>query len=315
MNSNKLYRALNIAARIISGGLLLLPLACGPVSTGQPPDLFRSYVAEYSTADQELEGFLLRHLISNELPGIESMADELRISRLRDWVYATADLAAPEDFRLDDVAELPFYQLPLPRVVALFLEDTGGVQSGGIAHFLMKLYHFFGYEAYNLDIGNRSTASHVTTLVKLPGAADYVIQDATFNLEFRDLQSNKLLTISEIQSRVETQQEASIRLVHGPTVEKDVLFTFYRFLENGELKGIPLETVRNFNSERTLVKTRLPMQEVQMSIFLNSLRPFLVESELPVSILQAYRFPFAVYGPESSELQNLRQELVEEAHE
>ncbi len=85
-----------------------------------------------------------------------------------------------------------------------------------------------GYDALNLDLAvfddDKVIGSHVVTLVELEGR--WIIQDACFNVEYRD-QNDELVDLEKMLEYLDEKQDEQIRVVDESNIKKPLLSNIY----------------------------------------------------------------------------------------
>lgn len=201
-----------LALGLVAAGVSPLP-ACGDDSDWPPPP--QPHFAP-GMSDAEL-----RVLVHEFVPASADPAakPEARAIALREWLHAFLPVAdsgiclsdTGYDHNGDD----------LGRMLEAVELRLGGYYCGGSAEIARRIYVLMGFDAAALDVGYRGTSStHVTTLVRLPGAEGDIwsMQDSYFNFTLRDEQG-ALLGLREFY-RLLAAGETERIVVDDPSLPK-----------------------------------------------------------------------------------------------
>jgi hypothetical protein len=172
----------------------------------------------------------LKAIILDETPGLAGALQSNRLEAARlilDWVAKNGNWT--EDLAL----EAKTY----PAVVAnravetyynIFQPNIGAVFCGGLAVFLNKVYHIFGYDSFVADFGYsaESDYTHLTTVIAQRAGTEwsFYIFDPWWNATFRDaLNDGRFLPLFEIVSRIRETGAAEVTLDERSKAERDWL--------------------------------------------------------------------------------------------
>ena len=148
--------------------------------------------------DVDTTEVLLKELIYKDVPELKegNPTEWETVNLLRDWVSKYADISITEDSLLtNNHCFLSLYEKSASDLFAAFFEDLGGVQCGGTAIVLSKLYKLFGFNSYCLNTGFINTRfTHVYNLVEISyrGKNLLSLQDAYFNHTVVNSDSNPM---------------------------------------------------------------------------------------------------------------------------
>lgn len=124
----------------------------------------------------------LKKIIELDYPEINSVkTDEWeRVNMLREWVAKNM----PWGYRSTIITDT-LWDKKIPEIFLILAENNGGINDGGIANALMKLYGLYGYESFIYDSGDNKW-SRALTIVKIEhnNRSFFVVQDSTFNLTY-----------------------------------------------------------------------------------------------------------------------------------
>ena len=121
---------------------------------------------------------LIKYIVAGEIPGLFNMTDMEKLLAIRNW--------AINKFPSGD---WPPFSLPYPQALVLIMEQKAGVNCGGSATLLARIYNAFGFDAVYIDFGIGGTRTvHAMTAVKISGQNQdrVIIQDCNLGLDFFD---------------------------------------------------------------------------------------------------------------------------------
>ena len=123
----------------------------------------------------------LKKIIAQQYPIIENpdISDWRKVEILRRWAYGNIKVSTTNCL-LEKVYYSDFNNKSVTEVYLALKNNVGGVWCGGTSVFLAKLYRYYGFEAYTVNMGINGLWSHVVTLVAInhEGKKLLSIQDA-----------------------------------------------------------------------------------------------------------------------------------------
>lgn len=160
---------------------------------------------------------------------VNGLPDELdKIDYLRHFVYETANINTDATTYLDSIyKDVP---LNIYEYYKIFDEDLAGINCGGAADFLSKLYKHFGIENQKFDMGGNSNDSHVVNLVYHNNK--WLIRDAFWYLNIINQNTQQEMDYCSLMNFLHTEQYDSIGFEQPKNLPAtDILFGSLTALE------------------------------------------------------------------------------------
>jgi len=156
-----------------------------PYAISRVPDIVQSVIGPYISR----ENLAVQQVVIEERPQLKTagITDYEKVCIIRDWAAETIDSSSPSlrlSSRIKNINSISAYEM-----YSAFANDQSGVLCGGSAHFLMKVYQAFGFDAGRLGIGFSDLGSHVITLVQIEQDGEKLIsvQDANLNVTYESV--------------------------------------------------------------------------------------------------------------------------------
>ena len=235
--------------------------------------------------------------IINDTPilrGDNSATQFDKVNALREWTYLNVPVVySEEELTIEGVRNVSSTEkVPLNELLYLFEKGQAGVRCGGASATLRSIYRLFGFEAYEInigDVGNRGT--HVITLVKIlnENKEIFSVQDAFYNYTLVD-KENKPLDYFEVLRLLKAQQVDKLYRQEGIYKDKFALVS-----GSSDKDAIPVKIFENGNQFIHDIPS--------WKSFEDSMAQFFVRRNLPQNLLYLYLFPFGTAGGNTYEAQ------------
>lgn len=236
-----------------------------------------------------------KDLILKEIPITSQDASDLKkVTALREWVFLNVP-TADSNMIIDNLSTIPLNKIPGRIRIQIFREGLAGAWCGTTSRTLREVYNLFGYEAYDVNLGNTNIAdTHVITIVKIKNENKYLfsVQDAYLNYSLTD-KLGKPLDYFTVLALLRNREE------------NDIIFQWGK--KDGRFQKPYL--VSQKTKSDSIIKTTLSGNIVEYKRFagyfnlVQRIKPLLFSHSYPDSFIYLYLFPFGVYGKDYEKAQ------------
>jgi hypothetical protein len=229
----------------------------------------------------------------------ENLADWERVNILREWVYHAAKEAEGPAL-LEKRISRSTHSLTAEEIFYHFQHDRGGGKCGLIGMALMRLYQFYGYPAYLVNMGDvGGAATHVVALVQInwKNKPLLAVEDAYLNLTFSD-PDGLPLDYFRLMDILRRKESASFRIVEGdPGEGRSLLGADRQTLGRHWMVDDKIDSSAAAQTEGGLVKcTVRPSLSLLVERWPADWREFLRRQGCPPEVVYLYLFPFSIHN-------------------